>query len=96
MVQDFQHNREAVQARLSQHLGTLERIQDYLRLSTLDDNSHPSVSDSGRVAAAGVTCRSKAITMAAEELWCYSATREIDEEMTSKFLRGGLLYQTIV
>lgn len=87
MVQDFQDNREAVQSRLSQHLETLERIQQYLR--TLDD-------DLGCAAAAGVMCRSKAIIMATEELWCYSATSEMDEEMNPKFLRGGLLYQTIV
>ncbi|KAG1781391.1 hypothetical protein EV702DRAFT_1193578 [Suillus placidus] len=94
MVQDFQDNREAVQAHLSQHLETLERIQEYLQ--TLDDNSPSNASDLGRAAAAGVMCWSKAITMATEELWCYSATREMDEEMNLKFLHGGLLYQTIV
>ncbi|KAG2108396.1 uncharacterized protein F5147DRAFT_773603 [Suillus discolor] len=96
MVQDFQDNREAIQAHLSQHLETLERIQGFLCLATLDNNPHPNASDSVHVAVAGVMCQSKAITMATEELWCYSATREIDEEMTSKFLCGGLLYQTIV
>ncbi|KAG1720355.1 uncharacterized protein EDB91DRAFT_1257019 [Suillus paluster] len=79
MVQDFQDNREAVHE-------TLERIHEYLQ--TLDDNL-------GHAAAAGVMCQSKAITMATEELWCYSATREMDKEMNPKFLRGGLLYQMI-
>ncbi|KAG1819930.1 hypothetical protein EV424DRAFT_1539732 [Suillus variegatus] len=89
MVQDFQDNREAVQACLSQHLQTLERIQEYLRSANLDDNHHPNASDPGRTAAVGVMCRHKAITMATEELWCYSATREIDEEMPLKYIRGA-------
>ncbi|KAG1724894.1 uncharacterized protein EDB91DRAFT_1255031 [Suillus paluster] len=86
MVQDFQDNREAVQSRLSKHLKTLEHIHEYLQ--TLDDNL-------GHAVAAGVMCQSKAITMATEELWCYSAMREMDEEMNPKFFRRGLLYQTI-
>ncbi|KAG2339653.1 hypothetical protein BDR05DRAFT_950988 [Suillus weaverae] len=55
-------------------------------LQTLDSDSHPNASDSGCVVAAGVMCRSKVITMATEKLWCYSATREMDEEMNPKFL----------
>lgn len=92
MVHDFQDHREGVQERLSQHLQTLERVQEYLRFETLHADS-----DSSRMAiVAGVMCRSKAILMAAEELWCYSATSEIDEEMIPKFRRRGLLFKTIV
>ncbi|KIK33162.1 hypothetical protein CY34DRAFT_18543 [Suillus luteus UH-Slu-Lm8-n1] len=92
MVHDFQDHREGVQERLSQHLQTLERVHEYLRLETLDADS-----ESSRIAiVAGVMCRCKAILMAAEELWCYSATSEIDEEMIPRFHRRGLLFQTIV
>lgn len=92
MVHGFQDHREGAQERLSQHLETLERVQEYLRSETLDADE-----DSSRSAmVAGVMCWSKAIIMATEELWCYSATSEIDEDLTSKYHRRGLLFQTIV
>lgn len=85
-MKNFLHDRQVVLDNLSKRLETLGHIEEYLRSAT---SVHRERID-------GFVCRCKLIVAATEELWCYAAVSEIDEDLISKYNRRALLCQTLL
>lgn len=86
LANNFLRDRQAVLDALTERLETLVHVEEYLRSANSVHRDHIE----------GFMCRCKLVVAATEELWCYAAVNEVDEDLVSKYSRRSLLCQTLL